>query len=65
MLRQVAEARPGVLKLMDQVLGRADIAKGICSAATKGGFDQASYTLTLLHSYTHTLIHSCTYTLIH
>ena len=57
MLGQVAEARPGVLKLMDQVLGRADIAKGICSAATKGGFDQASYTHTLIHAYTHTLIH--------
>eukprot|EP00802_Teleaulax_amphioxeia_P015185 Tamp_15271.p1 GENE.Tamp_15271~~Tamp_15271.p1 ORF type:complete len:384 (-),score=82.11 Tamp_15271:402-1427(-) len=37
---EVAEARPGVLRLMDQVLERPDIAKGICSAATKGGFDQ-------------------------
>lgn len=39
-VQEVAEARPGVLPLMDQVLERPDIAKGICSAATKGGFDQ-------------------------
>ena len=37
---EVAEARPGVIRLMDEVLERPDIAKGICSAATKGGFDQ-------------------------
>jgi len=37
---EVAEARPGVIAMMDEVLARPDIAKGICSAATKGGFDQ-------------------------
>ena len=37
---EVASARPGVLEMMDAVLGRSDIAAGICSAATKGGFDQ-------------------------
>jgi phosphoglycolate phosphatase-like HAD superfamily hydrolase len=37
---EVAQARPGVLALIDEVLDRADIAAGICSAATKGGFDQ-------------------------
>jgi len=35
-----AEARPGVLRLIDEALGRSDIATGICSAATRGGFDQ-------------------------
>lgn len=33
-----AEARPGVLALMDEGLDRPDIAVCICSAATKEGF---------------------------
>jgi beta-phosphoglucomutase-like phosphatase (HAD superfamily) len=37
---EVATARPGVLEMMDDVLKREDLAAGICSAATKGGFDQ-------------------------
>lgn len=37
---EVAQARPGVLGLIDEVLDRTDIAAGICSAATKAGFDQ-------------------------
>ena len=37
---EVAQARPGVLRLIDEALDRADIAAGICSAATKAGFDQ-------------------------
>jgi HAD superfamily hydrolase (TIGR01509 family) len=35
-----AEARPGVLALMDEGLAREDIAMCICSAATKEGFVQ-------------------------
>jgi beta-phosphoglucomutase-like phosphatase (HAD superfamily) len=37
---EVATARPGVLELMDEGLGRDDVAVGICSAATKAGFEQ-------------------------
>jgi len=37
---EVASARPGVIEMLDAVLERPDIAAGICSAATKGGFDQ-------------------------
>ena len=40
LVSEVAEARPGVLELMDEGLGRPDIAMGICSAATKAGFEQ-------------------------
>ena len=39
---EVAQARPGVLSLIDEVLDRTDIAAGICSAATKAGFDQVA-----------------------
>lgn len=35
-----AEARPGVLRLMDEAISRPDIAVGICSAATKAGFEK-------------------------
>jgi HAD superfamily hydrolase (TIGR01509 family) len=35
-----ANARPGVLELMDEALDRPDLAVCICSAATKAGFDQ-------------------------
>ncbi|GAX77277.1 hypothetical protein CEUSTIGMA_g4723.t1 [Chlamydomonas eustigma] len=35
-----AEARPGILELMDEGLSRPDIAMCICSAATKEGFVQ-------------------------
>ncbi|KAG2424274.1 hypothetical protein HXX76_014652 [Chlamydomonas incerta] len=35
-----AEARPGVLELMDEGLARDDVAMAICSAATKAGFDK-------------------------
>jgi len=33
-----AEARPGVLRLIDEAIAAPDIAVGICSAATKEGF---------------------------
>ena len=39
-MTEVATARPGVLRMMDAALDRTDIAAGICSAATRGGFDQ-------------------------
>ncbi len=39
---QVAQARPGIIQMIDEVLSRPDIAAGICSAATRGGFDQVS-----------------------
>jgi beta-phosphoglucomutase-like phosphatase (HAD superfamily) len=37
---QVAIARPGVLELMDEAIACPDIFVGICSAATKGGFEK-------------------------
>lgn len=37
-VEQAAEARPGVLKLMDEALDHPDVAVCICSAATKEGF---------------------------
>mmetsp|Transcript_36209 Transcript_36209/g.88063 ORF Transcript_36209/g.88063 Transcript_36209/m.88063 type:complete len:336 (-) Transcript_36209:283-1290(-) len=40
LVTEVATARPGVLEMLDAVLDRPDIAAGICSAATRGGFDQ-------------------------
>jgi len=39
-VEEVAEARPGVLALMDEALARDDIAVGICSAATLAGFEK-------------------------
>lgn len=37
-----AEARGGVLELMDEGLARPDIAMAICSAATKAGFEKVT-----------------------
>jgi len=37
---EVASARPGVLELMDAAIAAPDIAVGICSAATKAGFEK-------------------------
>jgi len=37
-VESTAEARPGVLRLMDEALDREDVAVAICSAATKAGF---------------------------
>eukprot|EP00472_Partenskyella_glossopodia_P008825 CAMPEP_0197525290 /NCGR_PEP_ID=MMETSP1318-20131121/10736_1 /TAXON_ID=552666 /ORGANISM="Partenskyella glossopodia, Strain RCC365" /LENGTH=335 /DNA_ID=CAMNT_0043078499 /DNA_START=28 /DNA_END=1035 /DNA_ORIENTATION=+ len=39
-VEEVAEARPGVLELMDEALANPKIACGICSAATKAGFEK-------------------------
>eukprot|EP00955_Chlamydomonas_euryale_P115066 366327-Chlamydomonas_euryale.AAC.8 len=39
-VESAAEARPGVLELMDEGLARDDIAMCICSAATKAGFEK-------------------------
>lgn len=39
-VEQCANARPGVLELMDEALARPDIAVCICSAATKAGFEK-------------------------
>jgi len=39
-VEEVATARPGVLELMDEGLANPDIAMGICSAATRGGFEK-------------------------
>ena len=38
----MAEARPGVLELMDEALARPDVALCICSAATKAGFEKVA-----------------------
>ena len=37
---QCATARPGVLSLMDEAIADPNIAVGICSAATKAGFEK-------------------------
>ena len=37
---EVAEAREGILELMDEAIADPSIAVGICSAATKAGFDK-------------------------
>lgn len=37
---EVAEPRPGVLELMDAAIATPGLAVGICSAATRGGFDK-------------------------
>ena len=39
-VESAAEARPGVLTLMDEGLARDDVAVCICSAATKEGFEK-------------------------
>jgi hypothetical protein len=39
-VEEMAEARPGVLALMDEALARPDVALCICSAATKAGFEK-------------------------
>ena len=36
-VEETAEARPGVLRLMDEAIADPSIAVGICSAATKAG----------------------------
>jgi hypothetical protein len=41
-VEQAAEARPGVLQLMDEGLDNPDVAVCICSAATKAGFIKVS-----------------------
>jgi len=39
-VEEVAEARPGVLELMDEALATPGLAVAICSAATKAGFEK-------------------------
>ena len=39
-VEEVAVARPGVLELMDEAIADPSIAVGICSAATKAGFEK-------------------------
>ena len=39
-VEQAASPRPGVLELMDAAIASPDIACGICSAATKAGFEK-------------------------
>ena len=39
-VESTAEARPGVLRLMDEAIADPSIAVGICSAATKAGFEK-------------------------
>ena len=36
----VATARPGVVRLMEETIARSDVALGICSAATREGFEK-------------------------
>jgi phosphoglycolate phosphatase-like HAD superfamily hydrolase len=43
-VEEVATARPGVLALMDEGLANPDIAMGICSAATRAGFEKVRRT---------------------
>jgi hypothetical protein len=46
-VEETAEARPGVLELMDEALARDDIALCICSAATKAGFEKVGAAIRL------------------
>ena len=39
-VEEVAQARDGILELMDEAIARPDVAVGICSAATKAGFEK-------------------------
>lgn len=39
-VESTAEARPGVLRLMDEALDRTDVGVAICSAATRAGFEK-------------------------
>ena len=39
-VKEVATARGGILELMDEAIARPDVAVGICSAATKAGFEK-------------------------
>ena len=39
-VEEIAVARPGVLRLMDEAIADPSIAVGICSAATKAGFEK-------------------------
>ena len=39
-VEEVATARGGILELMDEAIARPDVAVGICSAATKAGFEK-------------------------
>ena len=39
-VEEVAVARPGILELMDEAIADPSIAVGICSAATKAGFEK-------------------------
>ena len=39
-VEEVAEAREGILELMDEAIADPNIAVGICSAATKAGFEK-------------------------
>ncbi|KAJ1438393.1 HAD-like domain-containing protein, partial [Ochromonadaceae sp. CCMP2298] len=45
LLDEVAQPRPGVLRLMDQALADPDLKVGICSAATRAGFEKVVDTL--------------------
>jgi len=40
LVAEAAEARPGVLALMDEAIRTPGVAVGICSAATRAGFDK-------------------------
>eukprot|EP00967_Tisochrysis_lutea_P132701 scaffold231986_cov20-Tisochrysis_lutea.AAC.4 len=55
-VEQAAEARPGVLKLMDECLDHPDVAVCICSAATKEGFIKPlacqTFLSTMWHAHT-------------
>ena len=39
-VEEVAQAIDGILELMDEAIARPDVAVGICSAATKAGFEK-------------------------
>merc|ERR1712054_70209 len=39
-VEEIAKARPGVVRLMEEGLSRGDVAMAICSAATRAGFEK-------------------------
>lgn len=45
-MEEAAQARPGVLELMDEAINTPGVAIGICSASTRAGFEKVRSTST-------------------
>jgi len=52
-VEEAAQARPGVLELMDEAIKTPGVAVGICSASTRAGFEKVRSTSTYkVHPHT-------------